>query len=343
MRILYFTSPLADYLSDSLLHGLKTLYGTDCVDYPKCEILYRNYPETLRRQVYGRGFTLYTGLLDDLDTDRYNVLDKLRAGFFDLVVISDIQRQFGWFTQVRPWLRPKNTLILDGADTPKPYPARGEWWRPPYYGLLPRAHRKFLYFKREWTPQTRFSLLGQVLPVELRRRLPAHPHLRPISFSIPAEKMVMELPAKTKDFPTHVIDSEVAARIAGAQTSYAFESEAAYYRDLQQSRFGITTKRAGWDCLRHYEIAANGAVPCFRDLDRKPATCAPHGLTIENAISYRDADDLFSQLNALTPDAYARLQSGAWAWANEHTTVAEARRVLQAWETFRANQKQPSP
>jgi len=37
-------------------------------------------------------------------------------------------------------------------------------------------------------------------------------------------------------------------------------------------------KRGGWDCLRHYEIAAAGAVPCVRQLEGKPSSCAPHGL-----------------------------------------------------------------
>ena len=73
---------------------------------------------------------------------------------------------------------------------------------------------------------------------------------------------------------SHIVDEEVAERM-GAASSHVFEREADYYRDLQASRFGITTKRTGWDCLRHYEIAANGAVPCFRDLDRKPPPLRP--------------------------------------------------------------------
>ena len=120
--------------------------------------------------------------------------------------------------------------------------------------------------------------------------------MKPISFSIPAARSwPRRRPPKSKDWPAHVVDPEVAPRV-GAQTAYAFADAAAYHADLRASRFGVTTKRAGWDALRHYEIAAAGAVPCFRDLDRKPATCAPFGLDRTTAISYRDADDLLRQV-----------------------------------------------
>ena len=100
-----------------------------------------------------------------------------------------------------------------------------------------------------------------------------------------------------------------------------FEREADYYGDLQTSRFGITTKRAGWDCLRHYEIAANGCVPCFRHLDRKPPRCAPHGLEPGvNCLSYRDADDLMRQVDALATSEYDAAATGALAWARANST-----------------------
>ena len=74
--------------------------------------------------------------------------------------------------------------------------------------------------------------------------------------------------------------------------------------DLARSRFAITTRRGGWDCLRHYEIAAAGAVPCFRQLEAKPARCAPHGLRPgSNCLSYHDWPDLRRQVAGITPEA----------------------------------------
>ncbi len=92
----------------------------------------------------------------------------------------------------------------------------------------------------------------------------------------------------------------------------------------------MTTKKAGWDALRHYEIAAAGAVPCFRDLDDKPATCAPFGLDRSNCLVYRDGGDLLAQVSALDDGAYARLQSAAIEWARASTTTARARQFLAA-------------
>lgn len=330
MKILFFTSSTEDYLGDSILHGLRTIYGEDCVDFPKCEALYKNCSSTTIGQVRGKGFTLYSGLLDDIEIDRFNIAAKITKGYFDLIIISDIQRQFGWFVQFRPWLNSKNTIILDGADTHQPYPARGFWWRRPYFWFLPKAHKKFLYFKREWTSETHFNLWMRAFPKSIRKYFPQPINLRTVSFGIPEEKIVNFTPGKTKNFPKHIVDPEVASIIPRSFTSYAFDCEKDYYEDLQRSRFGITTKRSGWDCLRHYEIAANGAVPCFRNLHLKSITCAPHGLNLKNTIFYKNADDLMRQINNLSPEEYTNLQAEALKWVRENTTIKRALSLIRA-------------
>jgi len=47
--------------------------------------------------------------------------------------------------------------------------------------------------------------------------------------------------------------------------------EAEYKRDYRKAMFGVTRKKAGWDCMRHYEILASGAVPLFLDIQSAPA------------------------------------------------------------------------
>lgn len=114
-------------------------------------------------------------------------------------------------------------------------------------------------------------------------------------------------------------------------TGYRFEREADYYADLQASRFGITMRKAGWDCLRHYEIAANGSVPCFRDLHDKPGLCAPFGLRDGfNCIAYRSYDDLMHRVRNVDEASYRRLQAGAMAWARENTTRRRAEDFLRS-------------
>lgn len=82
------------------------------------------------------------------------------------------------------------------------------------------------------------------------------PH--PIQFSIPEEKIVKEIPEKDRDFAFIHPDF---------RETYIYEMEEEYYQDYQRSYFAITRKKGGWDCLRHYEILANGCIPYFLGLD----------------------------------------------------------------------------
>lgn len=106
---------------------------------------------------------------------------------------------------------------------------------------------KHLYFKREliWV----------------------HPLLKPISFSIPTSKLYNGEVSKIQLWGTV---------IPGKSETYIFKNEDDYYKDYQKSFYGVTTKKAGWDCMRHYEILANKCIPYFPDLDK----C--HELTLFN-------------------------------------------------------------
>ncbi|MCE5293698.1 MAG: hypothetical protein LLF94_03680 [Chlamydiales bacterium] len=80
----------------------------------------------------------------------------------------------------------------------------------------------------------------------------------PINFSIPACKIVATIPKKDCDF---------APLVPGVMSTYIYDDEQAYYKDYQRSYYAITSKKAGWDCMRHYEILANGCIPYFIDLE----------------------------------------------------------------------------
>lgn len=66
---------------------------------------------------------------------------------------------------------------------------------------------------------------------------------------------------KTRDF---------APVIPGNKKTYTFTSEDSYYKSYATAYFGITMKKAGWDCLRHYEIIAAGSIPYFLNLAKVP-------------------------------------------------------------------------
>ena len=85
--------------------------------------------------------------------------------------------------------------------------------------------------------------------------------LHPITFSIPREKIVDEVPKKTK-FLSDLIPGNI--------STYVYANEHDYYKEYQQSLFATTTKKGGWDCMRHYEIIANGAIPYFPGIEQCP-------------------------------------------------------------------------
>ena len=101
---------------------------------------------------------------------------------------------------------------------------------------------KSLYFKRELNKK-----VGNILP---------------ISFAIPKSKVVENI----NQNPKHLL----APLIPGKLDTYIYEKERDYYDMYFNSLFALTYKKAGWDCLRHYEILANGCLPLFLDLKNCP-------------------------------------------------------------------------
>ena len=43
-----------------------------------------------------------------------------------------------------------------------------------------------------------------------------------------------------------------------------------YYEQYSRSLFATTTRKGGWDCLRHYEILKNNCLPFFPKIEEKP-------------------------------------------------------------------------
>lgn len=85
--------------------------------------------------------------------------------------------------------------------------------------------------------------------------------LHPITFSFPKDKIVLNIPLKTK-FCSDLIP--------GKLETYIYQNEEDYYKEYQSSIFAITTKKGGWDCMRHYEIMANGCIPYFPNIEQCP-------------------------------------------------------------------------
>jgi len=321
LRILFLTDDREDYLADGLLHGLRELPSVELVDYPRKECMYeggRKSSVAPEFGVRGGGFSLY-GLLQEPPggIDRSQIYRRLEAGWFDAVVLSNLWRQWGLLMQWRELLARQPLLLLDGDDDERLYPRSGTRFRQFGFAnglnaLLQTADTHI--YKRELTNRSKpWGLCLQV---------------HPLGFSIPAAVIFDSVPAKTQMFQTHIVDRELLELTAGSKEHF-FVDESAYRSDLGAARFGITTRRAGWDCLRHYEIAASGTIPCFRDLNNKPPKCAPHGLVDGfNCLSYSSAADLHSRIKHLTDNDELFMQQHALVWAHQSSTTMRAQQLL---------------
>ena len=80
MKILYVTTPdpsaQGDYQENMILHGIRENLATGFVDFPRKKVMYGDFSETVRKELHGLGFTLYSAPITDLDKNQ-RVLDKI--------------------------------------------------------------------------------------------------------------------------------------------------------------------------------------------------------------------------------------------------------------------------
>lgn len=101
-------------------------------------------------------------------------------------------------------------------------------------------------------------------PLEVARRCHTQHGVWPISFSYPGEPLpILAEPAEL-----------VAPIIPGFP--YSFDDERAYLETYRRAYLGITHRKAGWDCFRHVEILASGAVPLMFDAGQIPEFSMVH-------------------------------------------------------------------
>jgi len=338
MKILYLHCNQPCYVAEPLFHGLRSVLGNQCVDVPRYDSLYQQSTKKFSRSLRGEGFTLYGQLKDDdeLINHRYFWLGKLDE--YDYVVIANIWDMGDMYLKIRSLIPEKKIVLIDGYDQPNIYPFAKRYLK----NLWPMMTiiRKSIYFKREFvSPLFGYGLqdlIPRIFHPLFQCILPIHKKVKPISFSIPAGKITqVDWLKKTKDFPTHIVDQEIATNLKSgfyskiASDKYCFNKESEYYEDLKKTRWGITTRRAGWDCLRHYELAANGCILCFRDLDDKPITAAPHGLNSTNSISYSNHSDLLHKIRSINCNEGIAMQERSYKWVRQQTTNYRANYFLQ--------------
>jgi hypothetical protein len=287
-----------DYLTDMIHHGLYELFGDDVIDTTCAWHLYKNYLTPERKaSLYGRGFTM-TGLIDNDNIDRTDIENKIRCKYFDLVIFGNVWFNMQPYYDIALATYPVNKIIfLDGEDASN------------FAGKINEIAKKYLYFKRELDG----SGVGNAFPENLSALKDYIPfeNVMPIGFSFPKSKIVnRDLVIKTKD-KSVIIPGKV----------YTYNDEQEYYNEYRSSRYAITTRKGGWDCLRHYEILANYCMPLFYDIDACPKltmTFFPKQECLE-----------YLKNNKASPDLHGNLLDIAFDKLNKYlTTEAMAKYMI---------------
>lgn len=242
-----------EHMSDLLLHGLKSIFGTSVVDSPRMWFLYKKdfrekliRPDlnkvALKEDCFGRGFTITDIFEDNFDDtiDRTDIEKKIETNYFDLIIISRIDYSTPYMEKILDFYPKEKIIIVDGCDQ-----SIIRW---------EALDKCAIYFKREL-----FNNSNKLFP---------------ISYAMLKEKILYERKEKKKFMGTVIPYNKA---------TYIFDNEKDYYADYASSLFGITQMKGGWDCMRHYEILANRCVPIFKDIKTCPervCTTLPKSLLV---------------------------------------------------------------
>ena len=312
MRLLFVPTikPSAqnDFLEVSILHGLRSLLGKDCVDYPRKKIMYHDFSEIPKDQLHGQGFTLLTEPIQDMSEEERALknFDAVLYGCGHMYGEGKVKE----FSQ----LAKGNVWVLDGHDL---------------YGDAPRKIR----FNDE-------EIIGVQFRKSFKRELVEKvPDVYPTGFGIPKHRIrPIDITKKDQLYQKTAPDNSLFKRaedIGGGSAHHKFTVEEDYYNDLSRSWFGLTCKKGGWDCMRHYEIMAAGSVLLFRDYNLKPAACSPQ---IIPCLSYSTKEELHKIMNRLVVDNKPTEEYWFYLykqreWLNNvGTTEARAREIIKVIE-----------
>jgi len=234
---------VSDYQADMVFHGLVKRLGKDVHTFFDMWWHQKKIKEdrpNLFSKIWGKGFTMY-GLLDEQD---YTVLDRNEhVGEYDAVVVPihhTMTRQDGHLKSIIDFFVDRGygrnrIIVVDGWD--RDY-------------ICEDAANKCTYYKRE--------MLDSQEEIA-----------NPISFAFPEEK-IRELDDSNRSVPFAPLVPVNQSIDPSYMSTYIYEEEESYYDMYQTAYFSYTSKKGGWDTLRHYEIIANGSIPFFVDIENCP-------------------------------------------------------------------------
>jgi hypothetical protein len=235
---------VSDYQADMVFHGLSVLDGVDCIESSPMWHMRKGEktrdPE-LFKHIWGKGFTMY-GLLPDID---------LQAPVPDVTTADKVIVPIHHTLAQRPGEIIKHLMMIKEVIPRAKMCVIDGWDRTDIDNSLLSycKHMGHKYFKREctFTDET----------------------VKPISFAFP-EEMMQESQKNVPQFDIAPLIPVNQSIDPSYMSTYIYDDQQAYYDMYNDSYFALTSKKGGWDTLRHYEIMANHAIPIFVDIENCP-------------------------------------------------------------------------
>lgn len=249
-RLLFVTcGENLDYENDSVFHGLCSLPDTEVaiLNETSFDYMFKGLRSDKQlRNLYGKGFTLTNRVPVDKKCvhSRNEALKNIRSNYYDFVIYGSIFRCDELLNDVVKHYPKEKIIFIDGEDED-------------FHFRLTRGCRYRFFQERKALSYAEIGLYYK------RELLPRYRNIfHPISFAVPEELIVEKMPEnKTR---------RLAFIIPGKLDTYIYKDEESYYNGYREAVFGMTCKKGGWDCLRHYEILANGCIPYFPDIADLP-------------------------------------------------------------------------
>lgn len=305
MKIFLFNSGWGtDYLADLIVGGLISEPSVTIYTNAICEYLYDDQTVESVFNLYGWGHTVCRKLDSSfrgkpIIVSEDQIEDFLSQKMFDLIVYSSVTRRSPSLEQRHPH------FAVDFIEIVKQY--------------YPKE--KIIVFDGE----DRTSLLESIVPYVTyykRELIPEDAHRAfPVAFSFPKYwKMDPEYFELEKT-------SILAHNDPRDRSTYIYQDEKQYYQQYSRSLFAFTMKKAGWDCMRHYEILGSNIVPYFFDIENKPSTIMcdwPIALQLDaNRLCEKIVEKYSSNDATLLSDddieKYSRIQKEFDAWLRQES------------------------
>ena len=99
MKILFIThlndntTSLNDIIHDSVLHGLREIYGHNVIDYPGAWYMYEEEVKKKNfdiKSLWGNGFTYYNLLSNYDQIDRTDIKNRILNNYFDIIIFETL-------------------------------------------------------------------------------------------------------------------------------------------------------------------------------------------------------------------------------------------------------------